>query len=198
MEIKSRYLLASVAVHAAAMAAVAVMEPPRHQKACVQVHDPIYFEIVEAAAPKSQERLQSLEKLDPLEKLESLEKLEQLEPLEPLESLEPLECLERLEVSPIPPAHEERAAILAAPVALNRIVPAYPRSARRKGHEGSVTVEFSIYNDGGVVAAEVAESSGHAELDRAALSAVETARFAPAADGGRDGRFRLTLDFRLN
>lgn len=177
------------------MAAVAVMEPPRHQKACVQVHDPIYFEIVEAAAPKSQEKLQSLEKLDPLEKLESLEKLEQLEHLEHLEHLE---SLERLEISPIPPAHEERAAILAAPVALNRIVPAYPRSARRKGHEGSVTVEFSIYNDGGVGAAEVAESSGHAELDRAALSAVETARFAPAADGGRDGRFRLTLDFRLN
>lgn len=183
------------------MAAVAVMEPPRHQKARVHIHDPIYFEIVEAAAPKSQERLQSLEKLDPLEKLESLEKLEQLEHLEhleSLESLEPLESLERLEVSPIPPAHEERAAIIAAPVALNRIVPAYPRSARRKGHEGSVTVEFSISDDGGVGAAEVAKSSGHAELDRAALSAVETARFAPAADGRRDGRFRLTLDFRLN
>lgn len=183
------------------MAAVAIMEPPRHREARVKIHDPIYFEIVEAAAPKSQERLQSLEKLDPLEKLESLEKLEQLEHLEhleSLESLEPLESLERLEVSPIPPAHEERAAIIAAPVALNRIVPAYPRSARRKGHEGSVTVEFSIYNDGGVGAAEVAESSGHAELDRAALSAVETARFAPTADGGRDGRFRLTLDFRLN
>ena len=168
------------------MAAVAVMEPPRHQKARVHIHDPIFFEIVEAAAPKSQE------KLEPLEKLEKLDSLEQLEHQEPLESLEPLE------ISPIPPANEERAAIIAAPMALNKIVPAYPRSARRKGHEGSVTVEFSISDDGGVGVAEVAESSGHSELDRAALSAVETARFAPTADGGRGRRFRLTLDFRLN
>ena len=66
---------------------------------------------------------------------------------------------------------EERAKVVAAPIALNRIVPVYPRSARRRGHEGCVTVEISVAEDGNVVGAEVVASSGHDELDQAALQA---------------------------
>ena len=96
-------------------------------------------------------------------------------------------------------AQEERARIVSDPVALNRIVPVYPRSARRKGHEGSVTVEISVAKDGIVSDAEVVMSSGFDELDAAALGAVRTARFAPATEDGVSvsGRLRLTFDFRL-
>ena len=94
---------------------------------------------------------------------------------------------------------EERAKVVAAPIALNRIVPVYPRSARRRGHEGCVTVEISVAEDGNVVGAEVVASSGHDELDAAALAAVRTARFAPATEDGVSvrGELRLTFDFRL-
>ena len=96
-------------------------------------------------------------------------------------------------------AQDERARIVSDPIALNRIVPVYPRSARRKGHEGRVTVEISVAEDGGITSAEVVASSGHAELDAAALGAVRTARFAPATEDGVSvsGRLRLTFDFRL-
>ena len=96
-------------------------------------------------------------------------------------------------------AQEERARVVSAPIALNRIVPVYPRSARRKGHEGSVMVEISVAEDGRIAQAEVVMSSGYAELDAAALGAVRTARFAPATEDGVSvrGELRLTFDFRL-
>ena len=96
-------------------------------------------------------------------------------------------------------ARDERAQVVSDPVALNRIVPSYPRSARRKGHEGSVTVEITVAADGLVGGAEIVGSSGHAELDAAALDAARTAHFAPATVDGAtvSGRLRLTFDFRL-
>ena len=111
------------------------------------------------------------------------------------EESEPLsEQSENMEV-----AQEERATAVSDPIALNRIVPVYPRSARRKGHEGSTTVEIAVAEDGTASHAEVVTSSGYAELDAAAIGAVRTARFAPATEDGVSvsGRLRLTFDFRL-
>ena len=94
----------------------------------------------------------------------------------------------------------ERARVVSDPVALNRIVPVYPRSARRKGHEGVVTVEISVASDGAVSDVALVSSSGHRELDEAASSAARSAHFAPATDNGEcvSGRLRLTFDFRLD
>ncbi|MBO4448896.1 MAG: energy transducer TonB [Kiritimatiellae bacterium] len=94
----------------------------------------------------------------------------------------------------------ERARVVSDPVALNRIVPVYPRSARRKGHEGVVTVEISVAADGAVSDVALVSSSGHRELDEAASSAARSAHFAPATDNGEcvSGRLRLTFDFRLD
>ena len=88
---------------------------------------------------------------------------------------------------------------MSAPRALNKILPRYPRSARRKGHEGSVTVEVEVNESGEVSASGVVSSSGHRELDDAALDAVETIRFAPATKDGLNvgGRIRLTFEFKL-
>lgn len=94
---------------------------------------------------------------------------------------------------------EERAEVISVPSATGRIVPVYPRHARRKGHEGVVTVEISVGADGKVDDVSVAASSGHPELDDAAVAAVRTASFAPAMVGGVgvSGKLRLTFDFRL-
>ena len=94
---------------------------------------------------------------------------------------------------------QEQAKVVSDPAALNRIIPVYPRSARRKGHEGCVTVEILVEEDGHVSEAGIVSSSGHAELDSAALGVVRTARFAPATENGVAvrGRLRLPFNFKL-
>ena len=97
------------------------------------------------------------------------------------------------------PVPDEQAKVVSDPVALNRIVPVYPRSARRKGHEGNVTMAVVVTETGDVASVDILASSGHAELDAAARTAVRTARFAPATEDGVNvsGRVRLTVAFKL-
>jgi len=80
--------------------------------------------------------------------------------------------------------------------------PIYPTASRRRGEEGVVLVEVSLARAGGVEGVRVADSSGHARLDRAALEAVERAaedpRFVPpgaASDGPRRERFEIVFRF---
>ena len=97
------------------------------------------------------------------------------------------------------PAELEQAKVVSVPMALNRIVPVYPRSARRRGREGVVTVEILVSDSGEVSGVEVIAGSGDKDLDSAAVSAVRTARFAPATENGVrvHGSLRLTFEFRL-
>lgn len=56
----------------------------------------------------------------------------------------------------------------------------YPMSARRDGDTGIVLVAFVIQADGRITGGRVAQSSGHRELDQAALQAVtQLGRFMP-------------------
>jgi TonB family protein len=97
------------------------------------------------------------------------------------------------------PAELEQAKVVSAPMALNRIIPVYPRSARRRGREGVVTVEITVSDFGEVSGVEVIAGSGYNDLDSAAVSAVRTARFAPATENGVrvHGSLRLTFEFKL-
>ena len=81
-----------------------------------------------------------------------------------------------------------------------RRAPKYPESARDKGIEGSVTVEYTINTDGGVVGTKVVSSSGNSELDRAAADAVESRKYKPAVQAGipRNYRKRETFHFALD
>ena len=99
----------------------------------------------------------------------------------------------------VPMSRQERSRVVSEPRALNKIVPIYPRSARRRGREGIVTLEISVSDSGEVSEAAVIEGSGHKDLDSAAVSAVHTARFAPATEDGVkvQGRLRLTFEFKL-
>ena len=99
----------------------------------------------------------------------------------------------------VPAAAQEQARVVSEPRALNKIVPVYPRSARRRGREGVVTLEISVSDSGYVSDAAVVGGSGYGDLDSAAISAVRTAKFAPATEDGVqvEGRLRLTFEFRL-
>jgi protein TonB len=56
--------------------------------------------------------------------------------------------------------------------------PEYPATARRRHLEGTVVVRVEVAATGAVVACRLAQSSGHAVLDDAALAAVRRWRFA--------------------
>ena len=61
--------------------------------------------------------------------------------------------------------------------------PAYPAQARKMGIEGRVTLKVFVSKEGKPLQIEVAESSGHDLLDKAAFDAVKNWRFVPARKG---------------
>jgi periplasmic protein TonB len=62
--------------------------------------------------------------------------------------------------------------------------PIYPARARRAGEEGNVMVRVLIDVTGRPAQVSLQTSSGHAELDQSAISAVRAAQFRPYAEGG--------------
>ncbi len=78
-------------------------------------------------------------------------------------------------------------------------VPDYPWRARRAGWEGRVVVQVEVTPDGAVADAQVADSSGHAVLDEAAVETIRRWRFEPARQGGAPvaGDVRVPITFRL-
>ena len=62
--------------------------------------------------------------------------------------------------------------------------PAYPARARRAGEQGTATIRVLVDVTGRPAQVSLATSSGHADLDQAALSAVRAAQFRPYVEGG--------------
>ena len=133
------------------------------------------------------EELAKMESTEPENAPDVLEKAEQKAETEPQEG----EAVQSFGI--------QQAKVVSEPMALNRIVPTYPRSARRRGREGVVTIEIVVSGSGAVTKVDVIGSSGHSDLDSAAVSAVKTAHFAPATEDGVqvEGRLRLTFEFKL-
>lgn len=77
--------------------------------------------------------------------------------------------------------------------------PPYPRAARSRGFEGRVVLALAIGADGRVTSIEVAESSGHEDLDAAARAAAADWTFAPALRDGEAvaGTLRVPVRFEL-
>ncbi|RAI56240.1 hypothetical protein DOO78_21735 [Roseicella frigidaeris] len=78
--------------------------------------------------------------------------------------------------------------------------PDYPLLSKQLGHQGAVRIVLHIASTGEVVSAEVAQSSGHPELDESARRAALGWRFRPAT---RDGiavpsTVGNTIHFRLD
>jgi protein TonB len=93
----------------------------------------------------------------------------------------------------------EKAKIVSSPSPVGKIIPIYPRSARRKGYEGKVIIEIEVSSLGSVVLSRVISSSGHKELDDAAIKAVNKATFSPATENGVNiqGKLRIPITFKL-
>lgn len=84
-------------------------------------------------------------------------------------------------------------------IPLNKVLPVYPDSARRRGIEGYVKLAFTITPDGKVENVRVVESSPKNVFDREARRAAVRWRFAPRSEGGRAVAREAvkTLQFRL-
>jgi len=78
------------------------------------------------------------------------------------------------------PAPASYGAVVYAAVA----APAYPPIARRQGREGETLLRVLVGVDGRALKVEINRSSGHRELDRAAMIAVRGWRFRAAMEGG--------------
>ena len=74
--------------------------------------------------------------------------------------------------------------------------PEYPAAARRAGEQGSTVLQVLVDTDGRVVDARIAQSSGFADLDRAALDGIKSDyRFLPGMIDGQKREMWHTLKF---
>jgi len=77
------------------------------------------------------------------------------------------------------------------------IDPGYPAAARRRGWQGTVTVQADISATGTVTNVTVIDSSGHEILDSAALHAVAQTRFRPATSDSTPVGSEVVVPFRF-
>ena len=85
----------------------------------------------------------------------------------------------------------------AAPVPVNKPQPVYPSSLLGKGVGGRVLVSCAVDAAGAVSATTVKQSSGHADLDRAAVNAVTKWKFKPATKDGRAIKATCVVPFNF-
>ena len=78
--------------------------------------------------------------------------------------------------------------------------PRYPMESRRKHEQGTVVVRLLIGTDGRVAEISIAQSSGFARLDQAALQAIRGWRWQPVIRDGQPVEVRglYTMPFTLN
>ena len=77
--------------------------------------------------------------------------------------------------------------------------PVYPRFSRIHGEEGTVVLSVEVLADGNPGKIEIVSSSGYRRLDRAALKAIDLARFIAASIDGKavDSTQRIAFRFDL-
>jgi protein TonB len=62
--------------------------------------------------------------------------------------------------------------------------PNYPASSLRNGDTGTVTLALLVGTDGRVTSSRIEHSSGHRELDKAAVNALSLCKFKPGMNNG--------------
>ncbi|MGA9109945.1 MAG: TonB family protein [Smithella sp.] len=82
---------------------------------------------------------------------------------------------------------------------LNNPKPGYPAFARRMGMEGTVMLKVLVSRQGTALKIEIAHSSGHEILDKAAAETVRNWRFVPARKGNSpmEEWVKVPVAFRL-
>jgi bla regulator protein BlaR1 len=86
------------------------------------------------------------------------------------------------------------------PEAIHTVSPVYPAEARKNRIEGTTIVKAVIDEQGEIQDPAVYKSSGHPDLDQAALDAVSQWRFKPATLDGKPVAvyYNLTMNFRVD
>lgn len=85
------------------------------------------------------------------------------------------------------------------PVPVRKIVPVYPFRARKKGHEGDVTLDVLVSSKGVPLSCSISDSSGFKELDKTARDAVIASLFYPGTVNGdnTESTLQVHISFRL-
>lgn len=86
-----------------------------------------------------------------------------------------------------------------APRPIATRIPVYPYSAKKRGEEGMVLVRVRVNEAGRVESSTLYRSSGHTDLDAAAVACVWKWNFAPGQSGGRavESSAVVRVSFRL-
>jgi len=88
---------------------------------------------------------------------------------------------------------------IATPLYRRNPVPEYPLIGRKRGYQGTVTLEVLVNREGRVADLRLSTSSGYAVLDQAALTSVKTWLFDPGMRGGErvDMWVKVPVRFQL-
>lgn len=116
----------------------------------------------------------------------------------------------KLEKKTAPNQPPEKATYVSNPINEPRLIeraeylsnppPEYPKRARRRGQEGTVTLLVELGSKGNVKTIAIQKSSGYSILDRAAKSSVSKWRFTPATVGDKQvsSQVLVPIAFTLN
>ncbi|MGW8393697.1 TonB family protein [Pseudoduganella sp. HUAS MS19] len=101
---------------------------------------------------------------------------------------------------PVEPVRPQPLNVAAVIDAASCAKPAYPAGALRNSDEGTVTLAFLIGKDGRVASAKVERTSGHRDLDRAALQGLSMCAFKPGTIDGvaQESWARMQYAWRLD
>lgn len=83
------------------------------------------------------------------------------------------------------------------PRASSKFPPRYPPSLLKRKQDGRVIVRAMVDENGSVGEVTIKESSGHSEMDQAAMSAIKRWRYKPAIKGGRKVRAPVVQPFNF-
>ena len=83
------------------------------------------------------------------------------------------------------------------PTPIHKIQPTYPSALLRQGKGGRVIIRCVVDAQGVVVSTKVQSSSGHSELDRAAMNAVSRWKFKPGSRGGKKVKAICNVPFNF-
>ncbi len=83
------------------------------------------------------------------------------------------------------------------PTPVNKLPPTYPSSLLSKGIGGRVLVTCMVDAEGRVTGSAIKQSSGHPDLDKAAINAVNKWKFKPATKAGRKVKASCIVPFNF-
>ena len=71
----------------------------------------------------------------------------------------------------------------------------YPKASLMNEEQGTVSMQFLVATDGGVVESKVDKSSGFKNLDKAAIKALSACKFKPGSKDGSPAQTWTKVDY---